>query len=139
MVIIPPNEVTQKDLEQWYEVQKELKALKAKEMLLRQKVFKWYFTEPKEGVNTIPLSHGWVLKGTYVINRDVDLASLGAMKEQFIAAGVSTDSLVQFKPSLVIREYRTLTEEQRHLFDRALIIKPGSPSLEITLPAKAKK
>lgn len=139
MVTIPANEVTQKDLEQWYAIQNELKALKATEMLLRQKIFKGYFTEPKEGTNTAPLAHGWVLKGTYVLNRDVDLATMGAMKEQFIAAGVSTDTLVQFKPSLVVKEYRTLTEEQRHLFDRALIIKPGAPSLEIMLPAKAKK
>jgi hypothetical protein len=39
----------------------------------------------------------------------------------------------------VLKEYRTLPEEQHQLFDQCLIVKPGSPALEIVLPAKAKK
>jgi len=139
MTNIPANTVTQEDLSEWYRLQDELKRIKASEMLLRQKIFGAYFQSPVEGTNSAPLTDGWVLKGKYTINRDIDPGAFGAMKEQFIAAGIAYDAMVQYKPSLVLKEYRTLTEEQRQLFDRALIVKPGSPALEIVLPAKAKK
>ena len=35
-----------------------------------------------------------------------------------------------------IKEYRELTAEQTQLFDQCLIVKPGSPALEIVLPKK---
>lgn len=138
MTEIPANEVTQEDLNSWYTMQAELKRLRTAEMLLRQKIFGFYFRAPKEGTNSHPLDGGWVLKGKHTINREVDPGAFAAMKEQFAAAGIHSDDLVQYKPSLVLSEYRTLTEEQQKLFDRALIVKPGAPALEIMLPAKAK-
>lgn len=139
MTSIPNNAVSQEDLAEWYRLQEQLKKIKASEMLLRQKIFGAYFPSPQEGTNSAPLAEGWVLKGKHTINREIDPGTLGAMKEQFAEAGIAADSLVQYKPSLVLKEYRTLTEEQRQLFDRALIVKPGSPALEIVLPAKVKK
>jgi hypothetical protein len=139
MTAIPENTVTQEDLNLWYTMQDQLRALKASEMLLRQKIFKGFFTAPKEGTNTHPLANGWVLKGGYTITREVDMAALTVFKDRFNEAHINADALVQYKPSLIKSVYNTLTEEQRRLFDNALVIKPGSPSLEIVLPAKAKK
>lgn len=139
MVQIPDNTVTQHDIEVWYDMQQKLAALKASEMLLRTKIFRGLFTEPKEGVNTHDLSDGWVLKGTYVITREIDLTALSAYREEFAAQGIVSDELVNYKPSLSVSSYKTLTEEQKKLFDNALIIKPGSPSMKIELPAAAKK
>lgn len=139
MVQIPVDEVKQEDIQQWYVLQDQLKKLKASEMLLRTRIFKGLFPNPVEGTNNYPLPDQWVLKGGYKLTRNIDIGSLQAMRERFAAAGVRPDSLVEYKPSLVLSEYRTLTEEQRQLFDQCLEIKPGSPSLEIVLPAKAKK
>ncbi len=147
MTNLPANTVTQADLEEWYRLQEQLKKIKASEMLLRQKIFGFYFQAPVEGTNSAPLADGWVLKGKHTINREVDPGALGAMrvpdtetgKSRFDAAGINVDKLIQYKPSLVLKEYRTLTDEQQKLFDQCLIVKPGSPSLEIVLPAKAKK
>lgn len=139
MVQIPVDEVKQEDIQQWYVLQDQLKKLKASEMLLRTRIFKGLFPNPVEGTNSYPLPDQWVLKGGYKLTRNIDIGSLQAMRERFVAAGVRADSLVEYKPSLVLSEYRTLTEEQRQLFDQCLEIKPGSPSLEIVLPAKAKK
>jgi hypothetical protein len=139
MTTIPANTVSQEDLNEWFRLQDQLKKVKAAEMLLRQKIFGFYFPAPKEGTNSVPLTAGWVLKGKHSINRDVDIGTLGALKPVFAEAGIRYDDLVAYKPSLVLSEYRTLTEEQHQLFDRCLIIKPGSPALEIVLPAKAKK
>jgi hypothetical protein len=139
MTNIPENTVSQEDLNKWYTTQAELKALKISEMLLRQKIFKFYFPVPAEGTNTAPLAEGWVLKGTYPITREIDDGALGAMKQTLADAGIRADDLVKYKASLVAAEYKTLTAEQTQLFDQCLIIKPGSPALGIVLPAKAKK
>lgn len=138
MTNIPQNTVTQNDLNQWYLMQEELRKLKAAEMLLRQKIFSAYFPSPVEGTNSAPLADGWVLKGKYTITRDIDLGALNATRDKLVEAGIKVDSLVQYKPSLVLKDYRTLTAEQAKFFDQVLIVKPGSPALEIVLPAKAK-
>lgn len=139
MVEIPENEVTQADLAEWYKMQEELKKLRSKEMLLRQKIFKFFFPDPKEGTNSHNMADGYVLKGKYGLNRDIDPGAFQVLRDTFEGAGIRPDSLVQYKPFLVKREYNTLTEEQRRLFDQALIVKPGSPSLEIVLPKRRKE
>jgi hypothetical protein len=140
VVVIPPKpKVTQEQMNQWYNMTQELKKLKASEMLLRKMIFGDYFAEPKEGTNTAPLDAGWVLKGVHKIDREVDIGALSVMKFELEKMGIRADVLVEYKPSLKVKEYRELTEEQQKLFDRCLIIKPGSPSLSIELPAKAAK
>lgn len=136
MSLLPENAVTQADLAAWYEMSKQIQELKGKEMLLRQKIFKGLFKDPKEGTNSLDLPDGYVLKGKRTVNREVDPGSLQAMREEFAKAGIVTDAVVQYKPSLKISEYRTLTEEQRKLFDQALIVKDGAPALEIVLPKR---
>lgn len=139
MVQLPENNVTEADLHQWFYLQDELKKLKAKEMLLRSKIFKFYFPEPKEGTNNFTMPDGYVLKGKHTISRDVDIGALQALRQSFIDAGINSDEIVKWSPGLKIKEYRELTAEQARLFDQCLIVKPGSPALEIVLPAKAKK
>ncbi len=136
MVQIPENEVTQQDLATWYEMQEQLSKLKTAEMLLRQKIFKAYFQAPKEGVNTVPLADGWVIKGTYKIDRKIDIALLTSFAPSLREHGINPDVLVKYDPSLVTKEYRQLTAEQEKLFDQVLVIKPGAPSLEIVMPKK---
>lgn len=137
MVQVPENTVTAEDMAEWYRLQDELKKIKAKEMLLRTKIFKFYFPTPEEGTNNHPLPDGYVLKGKHTITREVDPGAFQAMRQQFQEAGIHPDLMVQWKPSLKIKEYRELTAEQLHLFDQCLIIKDGSPALEIVLPKRA--
>jgi hypothetical protein len=147
MTTIPENTVTQEDLSQWYQLQEQLKKLKAAEMLLRMKIFKGMIKDPKEGTNTVPLAEGWVLKGKHVINRDVDQAALAVNTavdpathmSRLSANGIHVEQLIKWKPELITKTYRTLTAEQQQIFDECLIIKEGSPQLEIMLPASEKK
>lgn len=137
---IPKDEVTEgKDLAAWFKMALELKALKASEMLLRKRVFGGFFPDPKEGVNKAPLKDGYVLEATYPIERKFDEAALTAMAPQFEEHKIVTDSLVKQKPSLVVSAYRLLTDEQRVVFDQALVIKPGSPTSMKVVPPKAEK
>jgi hypothetical protein len=148
MTAIPENTVTQKDLEEWYRLKEQLASVKASEMLLRQKIYKGLFIDPKEGTNSVPLGNdGWLIKAKRVINRDVDQAALqhsmaideATKMSRLSANGIHVEQLIKWTPELVTKAYRLLTEEQVKIFDEVLIIKDGSPSLEIVLPTSAKK
>ena len=147
MATLPENQVTQQDLEIWYKQQEQLKALKASEMLLRTKIYKGLFINPVEGTNTVPLSEGWVIKAKRIIQRDIDAAALQAntaldpetKMSRLSANGMDASRLIKWKPELVTKEYRLLSEEQLKVFDECLIIKDGSASLEIVMPASTAK
>lgn len=148
MTMIPENTVTPEDLAQWYTMKQELSRLKSAEALLRARIFRFYFPTPKEGTNNQPLNDGTgaVLKGQYVINRAVDIGALDALRkaqqeavEGSNAPKLNFDELVKWKPEVAITKYRELTEEERHYFDQCLVITPGSPQVEITIPKRAAK
>ena len=138
MAEIPTQVVTAAEILEWEQTKAELDRLKSKEMLLRTRIFKGFFPNPVEGTNKFPLANHYELKATHVINRSVDIGAFTNMRPLFTENGLRVDDLVKFKPELAKAEYNKLTEEEKHLFDRCLIIKPGSPSLEIFLPAKYK-
>lgn len=119
-----------KVLGQWQDTKAELESLKRKEAQLRKLLFEGAFPNPVEGVNTITLVDGTIIKGTHKIARNIDEAALPAVLEK-MPEGIR-DSLVAYKPSLSTSAYRKLTAEERKIFDQALIVKPGMPTLEVT-------
>lgn len=119
-----------KVLGQWQDTKAELESLKRKEAQLRKLLFQGAFPNPVEGVNTITLVDGTIIKGTHKIVRNIDEAALPAVLEK-MPEGIR-DSLVAYKPSLATSVYRKLTAEERKIFDQALIVKPGMPTLEVT-------
>lgn len=136
---IPVNVVTPNDIAIWYEMSKQLADLRVKESLLRKKVFGGLFPAPVEGSRNVhDLGNGYKLKATHVIQRDIDEGEFTARVPDFRAAGFDPNKLVRRKPELIKSAYNELTAEQKNLFDFALIIKPGSPQLEVVAP-KAKK
>lgn len=139
MVDIPENEVSPNELALWYRMNDDLRKLRAAEMALRQRLFGHYFPEPKEGVNDFPLDDGYVLKGTYKLDRKIDEGALNVLTPFLRENGVGVDELVRWKPDLKTKEYRNLTEEERKLFDQVLIVKPSSPSMEIVKPKGRRK
>lgn len=132
-----PVVVTQDEFNEWYNLQGQLATLKARESVLRAKIFQANFTDPREGTNKVPLSEGWILKATHVLNRTVDIAGFTAMRDELAAAAIPCDQIIKYKPELAISVYRTLTQEQMNLFDRVITIKPGTPQLEVVLPKRA--
>lgn len=142
MAPIPENTVTMEDLIAWQALAEQLSKVKAAEMLLRVKIFKGKFVDPKEGTNKVPLNDGWVLNGERKIDRKVDIAMVNALAipdGPFVQAGINPALLIDWKPELKLSAYRELTVEQREVFDQALTIKDGSPTLKIVLPAAAAK
>ena len=114
------------------------KPLIAQELELRKAVMAEFFPAAKEGVNNLDMGQGWTLKGTYKVDRKIDEAALPAVKEQLRELGVSADTLVKYKPEVATTIYKALPEQARLVFDTALTIKPGSPTVEL-VPPKEKK
>jgi hypothetical protein len=137
MAKIPENTLTMEDLALWSKMQEDLRAMRAAESLLRMKIFKAAFPAPVEGTNKYNLAQGWVLKAVYGLDRKVDVALLKAMASELREGHIAVDEVVRYKPEVAITEYKKMTDEQRQLFDRVLTIKPGSPQMEIVLPARA--
>lgn len=142
MILIPEREVTLAHLKEWYEIKQQLDELKNKEVVMRQFITAGLFPEPTEGTNTHPLNDGTgaVAKMTHVINRKVDEDLYDELEKSLQTDNnlprLDLTKLVRWKPEVSIKEYRTLTEEERHLFDQALVIKPGMPGLDIMIPKK---
>lgn len=135
---IPNNTVIAKDLADWFIQKLQLAKLRASEMLLRQKIYKHYFPAAKEGTNKVTLPDSYILKAGRVVDRKLDEPVLATMWDEFVAAGINMNELIRKKPELNLTAYRELTHEQRNLFDQALTIKDGSPSLSIEPPKAAK-
>lgn len=143
MVEIPENQVTETDLAEWYKLTVDLAALKAKEALLRPRIYRHFFPNPVEGTNTFVLPDKYQLKAVRKIDRKVDEASMFAFKapqpekniSKFEEAEINADELFKTKFELVTSSYRKLSDEQRKIVDQVLIIKDGSPQLDITPPS----
>lgn len=133
MTLIPPNQVSPAEIAEWQAVKKQLDSLKLKEMTLRKRIFGAYFPAPDEGTNTFVLADNALLKGGYKIDRQIDPGELQARGQYLADKGIPVSKLVDWKPNLVLREYRKLTAEEMAMFDHCLVIKPGSPSLELVI------
>lgn len=143
MVEIPENQVTAADLAEWYKLTEDLAALKAKESLLRPRIYRHFFPNPVEGTNTYILPDKYQLKAVRKIDRKVDEASMHAFKapqpdkniSKFEEVEINADELFKTKFELVTSAYRKLSEDQRKVVDQVLIIKDGSPQLDIIPPS----
>jgi hypothetical protein len=133
---VPIEAVTQAEIDEWYKVSERLAKDKLREMELRKKIFGYFFQAPTEGVNDFPMSEGWVMKGTYKIDRKVKEDLLTQYGEELKAAKLPMKDLIRMKPELSVSAYKKLNDEQRNVFDKVLEIKPGAPSLEIVKPKR---
>lgn len=139
--------VTPADLVTWFKKKAQLGKLKGEEAMLRSRIFKHYFPSPVEGSreNKVPLNDGTgaILQADHVINRTVDEQQLDGLKLAMFQEGsnlpqIDITRLVRWKPELVKSEYNKLTTEEKLVFDRCLVVKPGSPQLEIKIPKTPK-
>ena len=127
--LLPTPVQANSDLWHWYEIQQQIKHLQAQETLLRERMFRYFFLNPKEGTTTIELHGDYKLKGEFRLNRKLDEAALAARRSEFENHGISVDSVVRYKPDLVLSEYRKLPQKQRLLFEEVITTTPGLPGL----------
>lgn len=129
-------------LQEWHQAvlaAQEAKKVVEAEQALRKEVMALFFPEPVEGTNKFELEAGWSLKATHKIERKVDEAALPAVLQQLREMGINPDPLIRTKPDLDTKAYRSLVQinpDAAHVFEQALTIKPGSPTVEL-IPPKA--
>lgn len=122
-------------LDEWRRLVVELEGYKARELELRKKLFAGAFPAPIEGTQRVTLTDGTVLKGVFKLNRKLDMDVLNGLN----LPQRTKDVVVRMKPELDMKMYRTLSDEDRTIFDDCLTITPGTPSLEIEDPETKKK
>jgi hypothetical protein len=130
-------------LQEWHQAvlaAQEAKKVVEAEQSLRKEVMALFFPEPVEGTNKFELEAGWSLKATHKIERKVDEAALPAVLQQLREMGVNPDTLIRTKPDLDTKAYKSLVQinpDAAHVFEQALTIKPGSPTVELVPPKAA--
>lgn len=130
-------------LQEWHQAvlaAQEAKKVVEAEQALRKEVMALFFPEPVEGTNKFDLEAGWSLKATHKIERKVDEAALPAVLQQLREMGVNPDPLIRTKPDLDTKAYKSLVQinpDAAHVFEQALTIKPGSPTVELVPPKAA--
>lgn len=128
------EKATNEDIMEWLETKRKLATVKAKEAILREKIIKTFFSGPKEGTNHFELGNNYKLKYTHKLTREVDDAMLTNLLPSLREKGINVDSLVERKPSLKLKNWRDLTEEEHQLFDQCVTTKPASGTLEFVKP-----
>lgn len=139
-------------IREWKEISEWMEKAKKTEKELREKIAAFFFPKPIEGVNKVLTE----LDGQqteivldFKINRSLDAAVLDSVMGQLPEDSPyrQADVLITYKPSLVLKGFRTLPDDQRMIFSQALTETPGLPGLHInpvtegsapeTAPAKA--
>lgn len=118
-------------LQQWHTEQAELAKIKAREIGNRKTLAEFYFRGAGKGTHKLPMgqTHELVLVQSETI--DLDEALVHSMGKMLYEQGVPMDLLIKWKPTLDKRQYNSLNEAQRKLFDQLVTTTLGTPSLKI--------
>lgn len=129
--------IDQAKLARWFELTTKMDEIKAEEIALRKELFAGAFPDPTEGSakNKLPLDDGFILQGDYKINRSVDAAVVSALAKGDNTAPL-VGKLIDYKPSLVLKEWKALTDDDLKLVADMVIEKPGTPTLKIVKPKR---
>ena len=126
---------TGKLLQDWYFAKSELDRVKERERILRdQLVAKFRTSEDQEGSVGVDIGAGYKLRIAFGLNRTVDVAAWSAIESELRDAGADTINLINWKPTLSIKEYNNLTADQRAIMDACVESKPKTPTLTIVEP-----
>lgn len=133
----PKNDVElNKRLMDWINLAEQLKTLRAKESALRAHLFGRFFPAPKEGTNTTDLHGNHKLKGKLQYNYNLDAAVLDIVSKSEEYKHIDWGKVIRWKPELVKSEYNKLSQGDQNIVSQALVITPGSKSLEFIEPKK---
>ena len=121
----------------WTEAQAAAKEARKKiehEQAARKAVFAAFLLPQDEGTHREELPEGWQLKYKTPYERKVDKRIVESLRAPLKLLHVSLDRLVEWEPTLVLKEYRELTAEARAVFAACLTTTPGMPTLELVPP-----
>ena len=116
-------------LQEWYEAQQQLQALKEKEARLRKAVAESFAVEKDfAGTKKRPLGNGWTLEASW---------SLTYKMPELLDKGIDPRAVVRWKPELDKRNYNALTPEQQQVMNLCMEVKQGMPTMKVVAPKGA--
>lgn len=115
-------------------LKEQLDPLVAQERAIRKQIVDSFEQKQEGSKNEIGLANGYTLKMNYKLKREIDEPALKNLYKELEEANVPVEMLIKQKPQLELKIYRALTEQQKEVVDKALIIKEDSHSVEIIAP-----
>ena len=131
-------------IQKWNDAKISLGCTKLKENELRLSLAASdFWSDKKEGSQSVALENGWKLALTRVLNYgidDVDHNTVVAVLNQLALANPGAcQSLIPWKPVLSVEAYRLLTDDEKKIVAPIITIKPGTPQLELKPPPKSQR
>lgn len=127
-------------LGKWLQISEQLTKLKNEELSLRKILFKEISDDfdLKEGVNNIDLPNNYQLKINKKFNYNVDVDSFKNCISLLIDRGIDPNTLVKWKPSLMLSVYKKLNDNDKYFVDSNFVSfkQSESPSFEIVQKIK---
>lgn len=125
-------------VEEFQKLAEWLDTAKKRAEVLRRQLAEGLFPEPKEGTNTLEVGN-LTIKLVHKINRTLDESSLAAVMPQMDPQyrGIGPDCLIDYKPKFSLDAFRKLPDDQRLIFEQALVVKEGLPVLEFITKEEA--
>lgn len=128
-------------LTEWRKAKAALDNAKAIESALRARVIEtrseFAAVEDHEGTENIDIGFGYKLKIVHALDYklgDEADAALDAIEATGAEGKFIAERLVSWKPSLSVREYKSLDGEFKKIIDRALTIKPKAKTVTLVPP-----
>lgn len=103
-------------------IQKQLVALKDKEIKLRLQIIEQYFVRTKEGHRVAVLKDGTELRCNFRLNRKFNTTQLDS---------IAALDVVKYSPTLSYSKYKKLSKINKAKVDKLLTLSVGLPTLEI--------
>lgn len=129
---VPLSPVLLAKAQEWLRAKSHLASLTTAEMQLRKELVAALVPAPKEGTNNV-VGFGYDVKVGHKVTRTLDEAALDAVMPQLPESYRVVGNLISYKPAFSMDVYRAMPDEQRKIFEQALTIKDGAPTLEIIL------
>lgn len=126
---------------EWESEKLQLDKHKTKELELRKRIVDFAFSHEKvSGTERVSLGNGYEAKAVKYLNYSfTSVIALRRAVEVLIASGEEgrfiASRLIKWKAELIVNEYKLLSDEHRAIIDAVLVVKEGTPTLEIVKPA----
>ncbi|ANO57476.1 hypothetical protein [Vibrio phage vB_VhaS-tm] len=115
-----------------------LAQVKKVEMEQRKAIFEALFPDPKVGTQHHELGAGYKVTAVCKMDTKLDEAAFELILPEIEKLGDKAKAelaeAVKYKPGLVAKGYKEMSDDVKELFDEAVTTKPASPSLKLVVP-----
>ena len=116
-------------LDQWLEVSAALKEAKEREKELRIEILEDFFPNAIEGTMN-ELDGEYIIKGSFKLSHKLNAKKLDAISK---ALTIEEENCIKWTPTLIMANYKELSEDERLNLDACVTVSPALPTLKISV------